>query len=52
LILGGSIPADELNELLSCVSGVWGVKKIENPLKVQSQPIEMSQTAQQVQNEG
>jgi hypothetical protein len=27
LILGGSIPADELNELFSCVLGVWAREK-------------------------
>ncbi len=36
VILSGAIPADELNDLLSCVAGVRGVKEIESRLKVQS----------------
>lgn len=34
--LSGSIPANELNDLFSCVSGVQGVKEVESHLKVQS----------------
>ena len=36
VILSGSIPANELNDLLACVSGAPGVKEVESRLKVQS----------------
>jgi osmotically-inducible protein OsmY len=39
--LSGSIPAEELNVLLSCISRVRGVKEIESRLKVENTSIEM-----------
>jgi osmotically-inducible protein OsmY len=39
--LSGSISAEELNDLLTCVSRVRGVKEIENRLKVENSSIEM-----------
>ena len=39
--LSGSIPAEELNDLLICVSRVRGVKEIESRLKVENSSIEM-----------
>jgi osmotically-inducible protein OsmY len=50
VILGGSIPADELNDLLSCVSRVRGVKEVESRLKVQNSSIEMGRERNQLES--
>ncbi len=44
--LNGSVPANELNDLFSCVSGTRGVKEVESHLKVQNPSGEARSVAQ------
>jgi hypothetical protein len=44
VLLRGSIPANELNDLIFCVSGVRGVNEVESRLKIQNPSIENPET--------